>query len=99
MARKGTMFRVLELFVFRVSAYKFAFKYILVLNITHDEFYWGIIRQGDLEVISTLHDYSCDLPRFKIATSSWQKESPLSDCTGTANVPLTELSTSHILKY
>ena len=39
MARKGTMFRVLELFVFRVSAYKFAFKYILVLNITHDEFY------------------------------------------------------------
>ena len=46
------MFRVLELFTFRVSAYKFAFKYILVLNIiTHAEYYLGIIRQGDLEVI------------------------------------------------
>ena len=39
-ARKRTMFRVLELFTFRVSAYKFAFKYILVLDIiTHAEFY------------------------------------------------------------
>ena len=40
MTSKRTMFRVFELFTFRVSAYKFAFKYILVLNIiTHAEYY------------------------------------------------------------